>query len=741
MVKLSFKSGEGGGGLFGKLRSRRREAEEEVEAVPSIRRLARSGGGRVVESYSVGPAAVFIVERGPSLFYEVEEPPVSDKDLRRLRSALDAISEELEDPTLFTDPARRGEASEFLRSALAKRGIKSEALLYYAGREMLGFGVVDVLLRDKKLENVECKGPGKPVDVVHVDYDRIPTNIAFTREELDRLVQRLVFKAGKSISVANPKVDNALLPGVGRLTATFGGEISPDGSSFVVRIFPERPWTILGFLERNTVSPEIAAYLWLAVEWKMPILIAGAMGTGKTSYANAILGMAPPERRIGTAEDVPEFRIPHPNWQRYVTQEQRGIQLFDLVKLLLRANVDYVVINEIRGQEDSKAWFQAVSTGHGGVTTIHADTVDSVFNRLEDLGIPAEYLTSLALVVFIGKFKIGGKIQRRTQYVFDIINPAKREYTTLAVYDAATNSYKLGDILSARTTKRILELSKMSPEEFLNEWRKRVDFLRRLMAIYAADRSVNDVDRLFEYFKRYYRGQMPEVPASAVTKAPETPKPKPRPPGADWVVKFSAPRGRKVFRFRPSGGLTLLTPEVVETEDDVVEVALKGSGVLEYVVETGGKIIGGGKVPVGSPGAAEEKPAAPKRVEERPEAKREGGGAEDGEGTLVLEGGETRVLELSPASGLCIKFGDFALPLREGEFGRSDFERLGPAAATVSRRHFKIERRNGVYYIVDLGSKNGTAVNGVLLKPGEAAELREGYGVKIGGLVGVVSPC
>lgn len=730
MVKLGFRGGVGGGSLSGKLFGKRKEAEEEEEVgPPPIRRLSRSGGGRVVGSYSVGLARVYIVERGPSLFYEVEEPPVSDKDLRRLRSALDAISEELEDPSLFTDPGRREEASKFLRSALAKRGIKSEALIYYAEREMLGYGVVDVLLRDKKLENVECKGPGKPVDVVHVDYDRIPTNITFTREELDRLVQRLVFKAGKSISVANPKVDNALLPGVGRLTATFGGEITPDGSSFVVRIFPERPWTILGFLERNTVSPEVAAYLWLAVEWKMPILIAGAMGTGKTSYANAILGMAPPERRIGTAEDVPEFRIPHPNWQRLITQEQRGIQLFDLVKYLLRANVDYVVINEIRGHEDSKAWFQAVSTGHGGVTTIHADTVESVFNRLEDLGIPAEYLTSLALVVFIGKFKIGGKIQRRTQYVFDIINPAKREYTALAVYDAATDSYKLGDLLSARTTKRILELSKLSPEEFLKEWRRRAEFLRRLMALYAADRSVGDVDRLFEYFKRYYRGQIPDVPATPAAKAPEAPKATPRPPGAEWVVKFAAPRGRKVFRFKPIGGLTLLTPEVVETEDEVVEVALRGSGVLEYVVESGGRAIGRGRVPIG--GTAQ--------VEEVPRAKSEVAGEE--EGTLVLEGTETKVLEVSSVSSLCLKFGDFVLPLREGEFGRADFERLGPASATVSRRHFKIEQRGGSYYIIDLGSKNGTSVNGVRLRPGEPTELKEGYGVKIGGLAGVVAPC
>ena len=718
----------GKGGVLEKLLKKKQEELEEAPAI-SIRSLARSGEGRVLDSYKVGPATVYIVERGPTIYYEVEEPRVSEKDLRKLGAVLEKISDEIEDPTLFSDSARRDEASKYLRSALSKHGIKSEELAYYAEREMLGYGAIDVLLRDKKLENVECKGPGKPVDVVHVDYDRIPTNIVFTREELDRLVQRLVFKAGKSISIANPKVDNALLPGVGRLTATFGGEISPDGSSFVVRIFPEKPWTILGLLERNTISPEVAAYLWLAVEWKMPILVAGAMGTGKTSYANALLGMAPPERRIGTAEDVPEFRIPHANWQRYITQEQRGIQLFDLVKLLLRANVDYVVINEIRGQEDSKAWFQAISTGHGGVTTIHADTVDSVFNRLEDLGIPTEYLTSLALVVFIGKFKIGGKIQRRTQYVFDIINPAKRQYTTVAEYDALTDSYKIADLLSMRTTKRILELSKMTPDEFLKEWRRRAEFLRRLMELYRSDRSLNDVDRLFEYFKRFYRGQMPEVaPERPSPKSAEPAAPKQKQPNAEWIVKLSGPRGRKVFRFKASGGLELLIPESVETEDEVIEVPLRGSGVLEYEVLAGGKVIGRGKVPVGvaKPKTEPQLPPPEEDVEE---------------GTLILDGEETKVVEVSKASALCLRIGEFVIPLREGEFGRADFQKLGAAAATVSRRHFRIERRGDAYYITDLGSRNGTAVNGVPVKPGEFAELREGYAVKIGGISAVVDIC
>ena len=44
---------------------------------------------------------------------------------------------------------------------------------------------------------------------------------------------------------------------------------------------------------------------------------------------------------------------------------------------------------------------------------------------------------------------------------------------------------------------------------------------------------------------------------------------------------------------------------------------------------------------------------------------------------------------------------------------------------TVSRMHAKIRRRDGEYYLSDLNSRNGTAVNGRLLQGGEDYCLQE----------------
>ncbi len=720
------------------------DVEEEVGGVSAVKVWKGVPEGRVVKQYRVGLTDVYIVESGAFYKYVVADPEVDGRALRRLGEALERLVQ-MVDPGLFLDAERRGEAVKELRSGLAKLGVRDEVLLYFAERELLGFGPLDPVLRDKQLENVECKGPGKPLNVVHVDFGRIETNLVFGEAELDSLVQRLVFKAGKSCSAASPKVDNALLPGVGRLTATCGREIS-GGSSFVVRIFPERPWTVLGLLERNTLSPEVAAYLWLAVEFKMPVLIAGEMGSGKTSYANAILGLAPPDRRIGTAEDVPEFNVPHLNWQRYLTDERRGIDLFELVKLLLRANVDYVVINEIRGAEESRAWFQAISTGHGGVTTIHADTVESVFNRLDNLGIPPEFLTSLALVVFIGRFKIDGKIQRRTQYVFDIIDPKARRYTPIFRYNAESDSYEAGDLASARTTGRILELAKWDVGRFMEEYRRRVEFLRRVLCLHRVS-PLSDVKTLVEYFARFYQGFMPSVPGVCEKKPESREAKKEVRTKADWVVSFRMPAGPKRIKLRAEAapGVRLEIVDVngrpvggvvaeLELSEPSLSVVAVGSGRLFYEVEMGSSVVGRGAVDL---------------IKQRWTQPR--GDLVDMDETKVLDDGETKIVEETmvveeaprpQAPRLCLKVGGRVLPLVAGRlYGRADFEFVGEVAKFVSKEHFRIEEKGGGLWVVDVGSKNGTFVNNVRAERGVGIPLFPGSVVRIGKVEGVVELC
>ena len=248
-------------------------------------------------------------------------------------------------------------------------GVSWSKILYYVERDAVGFGAIDPLMRDQNIEDISCDGIGKPVYVWHRRYEYIPTNIVFNTEaELDALVVKLAHKAGKHISVAFPIVD-AILPGGHRLAATFRREVSTSGSTFTIRKFREDPITIVDMIKWGTLSPELAAYLWMLIEHKKTGLILGVTGSGKTSTLNALATLFRPTIKVVTIEDTPELKLPLENWVQLVARPSYGIgpqkigeiTLYDLIKVSLRYRPDVIIVGEVRGEE-AYVLFQAIAS-------------------------------------------------------------------------------------------------------------------------------------------------------------------------------------------------------------------------------------------------------------------------------------------------------------------------------------------------------------------------------------------
>jgi len=136
------------------------------------------------------------------------------------------------------------------------------------------------------------------------------------------------------------------------------------------------------------MSPEMLAYLWLLIEYKMNILIVGGTASGKTTLLNAIAFFIPPEARVVTIEDTRELNLPRENWLPSVARGATGIggageiNLFELLRASFRQAPDYVIVGEVRGKEAS-VLFQGMASGHSSIATIHADSVETVIKRLE----------------------------------------------------------------------------------------------------------------------------------------------------------------------------------------------------------------------------------------------------------------------------------------------------------------------------------------------------------------------
>jgi flagellar protein FlaI len=192
-------------------------------------------------------------------------------------------------------------------------------------------------------------------------------------------------------------------------------EVSQKGSTFTIRKFREDPITIVDMIGFGTLSPEVAAYLWTSIEHKKTILIMGVTGSGKTTLLNSILNLVKPNYKIVTIEDTPEIRLPSKNWVQlvarpsYAAGESRAgeISLYDLVRVSLRYRPDIIVVGEVRGAE-AYVLFQSIATGHGGATTIHAESIDAAIKRLTSppMDIPESYIPLINIALLIERVSI-----------------------------------------------------------------------------------------------------------------------------------------------------------------------------------------------------------------------------------------------------------------------------------------------------------------------------------------------
>src|SRR5256885_859604 len=211
---------------------------------------------------------------------------------------------------------------------LGDRGIKvkapKERIMYFVFRDFIRYGPIDVVMTDVQVEDVSCDGVQVPLYIYHRKYGSIPSNLKFdSAEELDSFVVWLAQRSGKHISVALPMLD-ATIPDGSRLQATLGMHVTKRGSSFTIRRFRENPFTPLDLVRFKTMSPEMMAYLWLAIENGQSMLICGGTASGKTTTLNAILLFIPPQMKIVSIEDTRELNLPHENWVPLLTRAGFG---------------------------------------------------------------------------------------------------------------------------------------------------------------------------------------------------------------------------------------------------------------------------------------------------------------------------------------------------------------------------------------------------------------------------------
>ncbi|ADC65684.1 type II secretion system protein E [Ferroglobus placidus DSM 10642] len=378
---------------------------------------------------------------------------------------------------------------------------------YYLFRDFLGFGPIDPLLNDPYIEDISCDGYKIPVYVFHRKYGHIPTDVVFAEAELDKYVQFLAQISGKHLSHGNPMID-ATLPDGSRIQATYGTEITTRGSSFSIRKFSEKPLIPLDLIRLGTYSAEQMAYFWLCVENKLNVLVIGETAAGKTTTLNAILMFLPPNVKVISIEDTREISLYHENWiaevtREAVTEDEKEITMYDLLKAALRQRPDYIVVGEVRGIE-AQTLFQAMSTGHAAYSTLHAGDIHQAIYRLETepLNVPRSLIQFLDVVAVQTQWTKQKVRLRRCKKMYEIlgIDPNDKNLLINEIFSWDPYSDKFVQVNPLRNLERIAVIRGESPEDTIRELRNRAEFLKYLMK-----RGVEDYKTFTSMIHSYYK--------------------------------------------------------------------------------------------------------------------------------------------------------------------------------------------------------------------------------------------
>lgn len=253
--------------------------------------------------------------------------------------------------------------------------------------EALGLGPLEELLADASITEIMVNR----ADQIYVE--RKGKIILSDKRFIDnnhviQVIRRIISPLGRRIDESAPMVDARLKDG-SRVNAIIP-PLAVQGPTLTIRRFPERALGPDDLVKSNSITKDMIDFLQVCVQLKKNMVISGGTGTGKTTILNMLSSFIPNDERIVTVEDTAELRMQQEHVVRLEARPaniegQGQVSIRDLVKNCLRMRPDRIVVGECRGGE-ALDMLQAMNTGHdGSLTTIHANTPQDCFTRMETL--------------------------------------------------------------------------------------------------------------------------------------------------------------------------------------------------------------------------------------------------------------------------------------------------------------------------------------------------------------------
>lgn len=365
--------------------------------------------------------------------YHVVPPEFNlDEDkLELLDLARSVLSEHEPVAEEFTDTERMRETffnigKDLINELADRKNIKLnfgeiEELANILVRYTVGFGLLEILLKDERIQDITINSPigESPVYIVHQDYGECSTNIIPSREDGESWATKFRMISGRPLDEANPVLDTELtIPGARARVAIITNPLNPYGIGYALRRHRDKPWTLPLFMSNKMINSTGAALLSFLIDGSRTLLVAGTRSSGKTSLLGSLMVEIMRKYRIITVEDTLELPVRQLRKYGYNVQplkvrsalSEGGSEFAaeEGIRTSLRMGDSSLIIGEVRSKE-ALALYEAMRIGalaNVVAGTIHGGSPYSVFDRVvNDLGVPRTSFKATDIIVVVNPIK------------------------------------------------------------------------------------------------------------------------------------------------------------------------------------------------------------------------------------------------------------------------------------------------------------------------------------------------
>jgi len=398
--------------------------------------------GEELDNYSVGETEVTIFSRPGDVryLYHILPPEfrLDEDKYELLDMARKILAEHKPTKSDFVDPGRMRQVffnigSDLLEELAQYRHMKLrskelEELTKILVRYTVGFGLIEVLLADEKIQDISINSPlgQTPIFIVHQDYDDCTTNIVPASADGESWASKLRLISGRPLDEADPILDTELsLPGANARIAAITSPLDPTGLAFSFRRHRDRPWTLPLFMKYKMINPLAAGLLSFLIDGSRAILIAGTRSSGKSSLLGGLLVEIMRRYRIITVEDTLElptnslrelgYNIQPLKVASALSRETSEVSAADGIRATLRLGDSALIVGEVRSKE-AVALYEAMRVGAAAnvvAGTIHGDSPYGVFDRVvNDIGIPKTSFKATDIIIVANPIRSPDGIHR-----------------------------------------------------------------------------------------------------------------------------------------------------------------------------------------------------------------------------------------------------------------------------------------------------------------------------------------